>query len=676
MIMPRCFRQSFIILALAIPLSAYGIRDISASFIETHAERLQALFLQLDQGHPEIAPIRSLWEAGERLPAARQLSSWYEHKSFPVEILEPLSFPEDLTERADAALLNRFFLIDEIVRVPMRETGGLDWSWRGADNDKEHAWMLNRHQMLPELAEAFRRTGRDLYRAKVNDLLEDWILNNAYPDRLTFSEAWRALEVARRILNVWVHLFYQEALIDPQTRLLMLSSVLDHADSLREHASFWGGNHLITEKIALLTLATAWPELESAQEWNAYAIERLEEQFFNQTYPDGSYKELSNHYQRVVLVNARNFLRLLAHSDPRWRDRAILARIERMWEFFAWSMQPDGSGPLSNASDREANADFVSWNVDFFNRPDWLYLCTNGQAGTPPATPPSRLFPWAGQAFLRSGWERDAHWVYFDAGPYGTGHQHVDHLHLSATLHGRPLLADSGRYTYVPGPWRDYFKGPAGHNTLKLNKTASVQPPREVSTPLPVGFVDQPEFALSWAQTTFQTDSPALPVNPFPRLVPWTRIVFLHKAGSLIVIDHLRTFHPCRVEADWHFHPDVSLEKAKAVLHPLGAAARLSLSAHHGTSSPHVNGFYSPQYGVRYPAPALRYAGILRQPTAFVWHFQDPEHTPHAVDLLSDPEDPVLRLRLSTPDRVPMRLLIRVHPEVEVLSFEPDAGAK
>jgi len=666
----RRFALFLLLIACAICPGTLRAQSITPEFIDANREHLERLFEALDPAHEELASLQEEWAAGKHLSAAKSLAQWYEKKTFPLRILEPIRYPPDLKERADAALLNHFFLIDSIMRVPSREGGGLDWSWRGEGNDKERAWMLNRHEMLPDLAEAYRRTNRDLYRTKLNDLLQDWILANPYPDKLTFSESWRALEVARRILNVWVHLFYQRDILNRQSRLLMLASVVHHADALREHASFWGGNHLITEKLALLTLATAWPEFASAREWREYAIARIEEQYFKQTYPDGSYKELSNHYQRVVLVNAQNFLRLLAHAVPDWRKRPIVTRVERMWNFFAWSIQPDGSGPLSNASDREVNSAFVSEVVDFFNRPDWRFSCTNGEKGKRPTAPPSRLFPWAGQAFLRSGWDRKAHWVYFDAGPYGTGHQHVDHLHVSATFNGKPLLSDSGRYTYQPGPWRDYFKGPDGHNTVKLDGAAAEQPPREVSSPLPIGFEDHPDYAIAWARTAFRINASGPFPSPFPRLVPWTRIVFLNKKGSLLIIDHLRTFRTSQFEADWHFHAEVSEEAARKSLQTEGAASSLSLSAEIGSPAPDVNGFYSPEYGVRLPAPALSFTGTLRQPSSFLWHFQDPLESAFSAELLSDPTDPVLTIRIRGSESASAVLVLRVHPTVEVLSFE------
>ena len=47
-------------------------------------------------------------------------------------------------------------------------------------------------------------------------------------------------------------------------------------------------------------------------------------------------------------------------------------------------------------------------------------------------------------------------------------HAHADTLAVVAWFDGRPVLVDTGAYTYT-GPERDAFRGTAGHNTLELD---------------------------------------------------------------------------------------------------------------------------------------------------------------------------------------------------------------
>ena len=61
------------------------------------------------------------------------------------------------------------------------------------------------------------------------------------------------------------------------------------------------------------------------------------------------------------------------------------------------------------------------------------YVNTNGEKGVPPSGPthstPSTAFDWAGQIVMRSGYDANATWIWFDNGPYGSsGHAHRDKL--------------------------------------------------------------------------------------------------------------------------------------------------------------------------------------------------------------------------------------------------------
>ena len=54
------------------------------------------------------------------------------------------------------------------------------------------------------------------------------------------------------------------------------------------------------------------------------------------------------------------------------------------------------------------------------------------------------------QAVMRSGYERNATWLWFDVGPFGSNpfHANKDKLNLLVHAHGSMLLVDSGRFAY------------------------------------------------------------------------------------------------------------------------------------------------------------------------------------------------------------------------------------
>lgn len=643
--------------------------QVSATFLQEHGQRLERLFSELDPDNPAIAEIQAIWKAGDRATAASALCAFYRNKAFPLDVLDAPLIPANFIEHAEAAIRAEFFLLNEWEQAALTPAGGIDWAGRGPRNDKERAWMLNRHAFFLSLAEAGERTGEQRFARSLNLLCTDWILANPYPNRLTFSAPWRALEVARRIVNSWVYVFYGYDVLDDETRLLMLSSVLDHADALLEHTSFWGGNHLITEKLALLATAAAWPEFKGSGHWRDNAVAAISREFLSQTYPDGSYKELSNHYQRVVLTNTTKFLKLLEAVGRSTADQAVVRRIGEMWDFFAGVMRPDGFGPLNNAADAEHNAAYLKEVWQRFGRPDWLHMASNGRAGTPPAEGPSRLFPYAGQAILRTGWERDAGWVYFDAGPYGTAHQHVDRLHVSAALKGRPLLVDNGRYTYQPGPCKDYFQGPASHNILLLDGQPAKQAPRAVAAPLPVAFSETGSTAFAAASARFFPPAahPLLPSLTSP--TPWTRAVLLDNQGRFVLIlDHVVTFRSQNWTAQWHFHPEISAAQATRALTLVSPPDSVRSLVRIGAAPPNVAGFHSPEYNLKQPAVQMDVSGNLDRPTTLVWLLQSPSPDPLSVEVISKLGAPVLHLRVMESHRAFAEIRVQLHPEPILLS--------
>jgi hypothetical protein len=123
--------------------------------------------------------------------------------------------------------------------------------------------------------------------------------------------------------------------------------------------------------------------------------------------------------------------------------------------------------PMFNDSDHGSMASTLRAYATA-DRPEFQYVLSHGTEGKAPAYT-SVALPYAGQYVMRSGWDEQALYLAFDAGPYGGGHQHEDKLHIDVHAYGRSHILDAGRYTYVGGPWRSYFVGTASHSTMLVN---------------------------------------------------------------------------------------------------------------------------------------------------------------------------------------------------------------
>jgi hypothetical protein len=519
------------------------VAAVEAEFVAAERPRLEKLFGSLDPAVEALAPALEAWRAGDLQGASAALVAYYRERPSRLPGLTPaLTLRADTRHRADEFLAGRYDPVGQRVPLERRPDGGIDWQQRGPRGDKEFAWMLNRQHFLTDLLESHRETGDPAYAAAVDTVIADWVRQNPYPDRLTFSAPWRALEVARRMLDAWGAYF--DALRAPgvlrdETLLLLLGSVPEHADALHDHASSWGGNHLVTEKVALVLLALQWPEFRDAARWRADGEAVTTREILAQTCPDGVHAELSNHYHRVMLQNAQHFaglFRLAGESPP----AAFAERLEAMWHYFLAVARPSGWGPLNNAGDAEHN-----WLLAETLGPEATTLLDDVRART------LHLFPWAGQVILREDWTPGADWAFFDVGPHGTAHQHDDALHLSIDLAGEPFLVDAGRYTYQPGPWRDYFTGPRAHNVPTIAGFTRRTPPFRRVSPLDPVVLASPELVAAAGEQWFDAREPT-----DGRTWRHRRMLLQPAGGGFVVVDQLTGFGPLDLTFRWHFAPE------------------------------------------------------------------------------------------------------------------------
>lgn len=575
------------------------------------------LVKHLDLANPDLKEVADAVERGDWAPGFRALLDYYRTR-FPQTT--PAADGE-ASAAAKAILEDTFTFYTVQDRVPRTETGGLDWSHLGPKDDREWAWALNRHSHIGVLYSAWNATGDDIYVQTINDHLQDWVRNCPYSGEKSDTGPWRGLEAALRMsrwVTVFTHLLHHEE-FKPATALLMLSSLPDQAHYLRNYHQH--GNWLTMEMSGLATIATTWPEYRDASSWLDYAVEQMTAELGKQIYPDGVQDELTSHYHRVVAGQYQRFFGIVEQSGATV-DPGIAAQVENLWAYHALAMRPDGYGPMNNDSDRDYNRDIVLRNAKRYDRPEWTYIASNGTEGSPPEGGPSFFFPWAGQAVLRSGYEPEAHWTFFDVGPYGTGHQHRDKLHLSIHALGRDLLVDGGRFTYVGGPWRSYARGSASHNVLLVDGHQQLPSRKRADAPLENAYRSTPEFDVVHGRFDEGYEK-------IMRTVTHDRTVYYQRGDYWIVLDRVKTEAPRDITALWHYHPDcaVTLEGAEAVstddgkgnLRIVPSDAGWTVDTVHGQEEPEIQGWYSVKYNQRTPNTCVRYTRKVADELAFAW---------------------------------------------------------
>lgn len=386
----------------------------------------------------------------------------------------------------------------------------LDYRDEQLVGDIKYLWEPNRHLQIVTLAQAYRLTGRERYLNALIKQLESWLEQCPY---LRGPNWTSSLELGVRLINwsfVWRLIGGQDSNAfagrgGAMFRQRWLTSVYQHAHFIAGHLSRYSSanNHLIGEVAGLFVAGCTWPLWGKMRQWRDKGYDLLIEEALRQNGPDGVNREQAIAYQQFVL----DFLLVSAvigraagveFPQVYWR------RMESMLEFIASLMDVSGNMPMFGDADdgyvvRLSQEDdfcpyrsLLATGAVLFERADfkekakrlddktrWL-LGSQAErfhaiSGGAHSLPPRRAFPEGGYYILGSDFETENEVrLIVDAGPLGylsiAAHGHADALAFTLSLGGREFLIDPGTYAYHTKPkWRDYFRGTAAHNTVRVD---------------------------------------------------------------------------------------------------------------------------------------------------------------------------------------------------------------
>ncbi|GAB2799595.1 hypothetical protein GCM10027275_51860 [Rhabdobacter roseus] len=603
------------------------VEDICTYMPETMKKMLDQFNLEA----PGLEQAKQAQAKGDLVQACQALLAYYKNGNTATYLRKALPPATTKTVAAADTTLNYVFVVQNVRGVPpLLPDGHRDWYYKGPNNDKEWAWLSNRHSQLSEVYNAYLETGNPKYARYIDAFLRDFIIKSRpYPAVKSTTSVWRGLEVAARV-KVWSRIFYGlvgSPYFSPATQLLMLSSLPDHAHYNRY---FHAGNNWLTMEIsALATAATNFPEYKQADEWLTYAIDAMTESMKGQVYPDGIQTELTSHYHNVALANFALFKDICDRAKrplPDFFNQTIVS----MYDYIARAIRPDGYRILNNDGDRGSDRELLLRAAEKYNKPEWAYLASNGQQGTKPAQGPSYFFPWAGQLISRSGYDARAQWSFFDIGPWGSGHQHNDKLHISVSAYGRDLLVDAGRFAYtgeIAEKFHPYAASSAGHNLVLVDGQGQKPGPTLAKVPLNDTHIKiTPEF--DYATNEFadfkNTEGTAR----------HTRALLYVRGKFWVVVDRIQTDRPRKIETLWHWHPDCTVTQdgntiktnntqGNLAIIPVGTSGmdipRMDIRFVKGQEQPEIQGWYSPEYNVYMPNTATIYSANVARDQTFVW---------------------------------------------------------
>ncbi|TDE11251.1 alginate lyase family protein [Dyadobacter psychrotolerans] len=646
-----------------------SVEDICADAPET----MKMMLDQFDLDKPGLEQVKAAQKKGDLIGACKQLLVYYQNGKTASFLRKTLPAASDKTAAEADTILKNVFIIQNVKgQVPLLSDGHRDWHYKGPNNDREWAWLSNRHTQLATVFDTYMETGNPKYAQYIDVFLKDFILKSLpYPAVKSSTSVWRGLEVAARV-KVWSRIYYgllKSPYLSPATQLLLLSSLPDHAHYNRQFHS--GNNWLTMEISALATVATNFPEYKKSDEWLSYAIATMAKSMKGQVYKDGTQTELTSHYHNVALSNFVLFKEICDRANRPLPDFFNQTIIE-MYNYIARAVRPDGYRILNNDGDRGSDRALLLEAAKKYNKPEWAYLASNGKTGTKPFQGPSYFFPWAGQLISRSNYNADAHWSFFDIGPWGSGHQHNDKLHISVSAFGRDLLVDAGRFAYtgeVADKFRPYAKGSEGHNLILIDGKGQQPGPLLAKEPLNSNHVKiTPDFDYA------ANDFSAFDVNGS---ASHTRAVMYVRGQFWVVVDRIRTDKPRKIEALWHWHPDCLVSQDASSVrtnNSRGNLAIIPVSSQKnkidfikGQEKPEIQGWYSPEYNVYMPNTTAIYNTDIAGDKTFVW-----------LLLPSEGKTPYVKTRVisETSDEVKVEIVTRGKTWKMTIPFNASARAE
>ncbi|WP_026210486.1 alginate lyase family protein [Flexithrix dorotheae] len=593
---------------------------------ESYPKVMKTMLDQFDLEHKGMEKVKSAYENDNLVEACQNLLDYYKNGNTAAYLRKTQPAVSDRTIAAEDTTLENVFIVQNVRgQVPFGEDGHRDWYYKGPNNDAEWAWLSNRHSQIRSLFNTYFETGNPKYAKYIDEFLRDFIIKSMpYPAKKSGTSIWRGLEVAARA-KVWSVIFYgflNNDNFSPATQLLMLSSLPDHAHYNRQfHAQ---NNWLTMEISALATVATNFPEYKNSGEWLKYAIATISESMKEQVYGDGTQTELTSHYHNVALRNFELFKKICDQANqplPPFFNETI----EAMFSYIAHVVRPDGFRILNNDGDRGSDRGIIMDGINTYHKKDWEYIITNGKSGEKPKDGPSYFYPWAGHLISRSGFDENAHWSFFDIGPWGSGHQHNDKLHLSISAYGRDLLVDAGRFAYrgeTAIKFRPYAKSSAGHNLILIDGKGQAPGPKLAEAP-----VSKTHYKI--------TDDFDYATNSFSNFqdtkgeIKHQRALFYVRGEFWVVVDRILTDQHRKIDALWHWHPECLVaqehsivktnnEKGNLAVIPVGKQ-KFDLSFIKGQEEPEIQGWYSEEYNIYEPNVASKYSTDIDGNATMVW---------------------------------------------------------
>ena len=590
-------------------------------------------------------------------PDGRELAGWFlrplaEGKGPLLPSATPVAAKNMVKESSQLAAL-RAHRVSLLGGYPEQDLGArIDWL-RAPKDDWQWPTHLSRHYWLRPLAEAWRSTKDPRYSGEVLAVLTDWVRRtplqapelrwgrprSAGAEIPAIAEGtfqsygdgpWTSLSAETRV-SVWTELLQllwdAPQMTNANVALLLHSLVCDHRLMMLNHDRWGTANQYTSVAKGLVHLNWWFPDFIGSAPAEQVGWERLGKVTHQQIYPDGSLAECSPNYalgSLFVLLNLVGDGERQGHIVPAEMRAAVI----RGAHYFALISDPLGRSPRIAKGGGSLRTALQKLN-DLANDPAVAFVASGGRGQ--PLAPANVLFPWAGHAVFRSGWDEHATWMFFEPGPRGSGHHDLAQLGVQLIANGEWLLTDPGFYSYSSAgeeaKMAEYLHSSAAHNVALVDGQGQIS--------AGIGIPRGPNAASGdyhWTETADSVSAAGVYGYGFGdkgRIsVRHTRTVaWFTKKDEFEICDRFEGAGRHRLELRWQSDPQarVAINAATAQISMSHAALEITSTSAlplkfkviRGEQNP-LGGWFSAGYGQLEPASTLCVTGEAELPQQIV----------------------------------------------------------
>ncbi|MDB5323851.1 MAG: Heparinase family protein, partial [Phycisphaerales bacterium] len=377
--------------------------------------------------------------------------------------------------------------------------GTVDWlNQPSTSTNTEFLYVLNRHFYWNDLAMAYRFTGDAKYVTELKNQLDSWsrqYTRLTKPDdwiSQTVRPKWDLYTTSERVKN-WMSAYYMVLGTSGWTaasNTLFLHRLLVQGDFMSRTTKNYEltSNKATGHGTALYELGMMFPEFKSGAAWQTQGANLLFKAIDAQFRADGGHYEQSPGYHGGAMMSYLDAFQLASKNGFDWADKSQ-RKLRKVFDFYYQLLSPDGTQAALSDTYRSQGTTLFSGASILLGQPQWPKsrprLDDVWQLGTAASTPllsaptvpaltgrgGTAYFADSGYYATRTGEDRDARQLIFDAGPKGDIHGHYDLLNFELYGYQHPLIADPGLLSYSKSYAADratVISTPA-HNTISID---------------------------------------------------------------------------------------------------------------------------------------------------------------------------------------------------------------